>query len=167
MRCIQKSFLAVSYSFSFQQTDISLIKASDKYLHCKQGTMFLLLDLALPSPFVLLSHLYCLSLQSFPDIGVSFLLSCRLGCLPAGREPSPGLKGVRLARNSRLLTSAGYTQDSGLLPLSSPFSPSPTPTSLGSGSLPLSLQGKDPHCKVPKGKCYFRMSAPWQQCLFY
>lgn len=49
MLCIQKSFFAVSYSFSFQQTDILLIKSSDKYLHCKQGTMFLLLDLALPA----------------------------------------------------------------------------------------------------------------------
>lgn len=150
-----------SHIHSLQQTDILLIKSSDKYLHCKQGTMFLLLDLALPALCYSATFTACLHKVSQTKV-FPFLLSCRLGCLPAGREPSPGLKRgqTRRPRNSRLLTSAGYPQDSGLLPLSSPISPSPVPTSLGSGLPPsLSLQGKDPHCKVPKGKCYFRMSA--------
>lgn len=105
--------------------DISLIRSLDKHFHRKQGTMFMLLGLVLPSPFVLLSHLYCVSLQSFPVIGVSFPVSCCLGSFPAGREPSPGLKGVRLDVH----WTAGYwpqqdiprTQVSSLLPRPSPL----------------------------------------------
>lgn len=115
--------------------------------------MLMLLDLALPSPFVLLSHLYCVSLQSFPVIGVSFLLSCCPGCLPAGHEPSPGLKGVRLDVH----WTAGYwpqqdiprTQVSPLFPLPSP---PPPPQQAWAQAPSLSLfKEMIPTARCPKG----------------
>lgn len=150
--------LQSSYLFSFpnRQIFLPLIKSSDKYLHCKQGTMFLLLDLALP---LCATHTFTACLHKVSQTKV-FPSCCHaaLGCLPAGREPSPGLNGVRLRRprNSRLLTSAGYPQDSGLPPLSLlSHLPLPRPSQAWAQALPLSLQ-EHPHCKVPKRKCYFR-----------
>ena len=142
------------------------MKTLNKYFHREQGTTFILLDLGRPFHFVLIIHHHCTSLQSFPAIGVSFLLSCPLSCSPDWCDPPPGLNGVRL----EVHWTAGYwpqqdiptTQFSSLFPLPTP--PHPNKCAL---MLTLSLQVNDPNCKVPKGKCYFRMSATWQQWLFY
>ena len=91
--------------------------------------------------------------SKLPAIGVSFCCDAASAAPLLKCDPPPGLNGVTLEfTESRLLTSAGYAHKMVFL-LHLPLTPSHT----------LSLQVHDPNCMVPKGKCYFRMSAAWQK----
>lgn len=134
---------------------ILLSTTDQKLLTLWSQTMLILLDPVLSFlsvPPAILCHVS----SKLPAIGSSFccdaasaasLLEMILLQVQMGSDPS--------SLNSRLLTSAGYAHKMVFL-LHVP-SPKPLPCTF--------FASNDPNCMVPKGKCYFRMSASWQQGL--